>query len=75
MVEQGTIFKLRLKTKTPKANGIDIAQWVMIVSNRRIKFIDKNLFPMSSGESERASERENERSGVRERSEQCGASE
>ena len=52
MVEQGTIFKLRLKTKTPKANGIDIAQWVMIVSNRRIKFIDKNLFPMSSGASE-----------------------
>ena len=32
-------------------------------------------FPMSFGSSERASERMNERSGVRERSEQCGASE
>ena len=31
----------------------------------RIQFVDINLFPMSSGESELASEQTNERSGAR----------
>ena len=44
------------------------AQWVGTEGNRRIQF-------MSSRVCERASERMNERSGARERSKQCGASE
>ena len=36
------------------------ARWVEMISNRRIKFIDKNLFPMSSGVSERVGKRANE---------------
>ena len=51
------------------------AQWVETAWNRRIQFMDKNLFPMSSGTREWASERTNERSGARERSGQCGTSE
>ena len=39
------------KTTTP--------QWVQMIWNRRIHFIDKNLFPMSSVASEWASERTN----------------
>ena len=42
------------------------AQWVETVSNRRIQFGDKTLFPMSSGKSEFASEPTNERSGANE---------
>ena len=46
-----------------------------LVWNRRVNFVDKNHFPMSSGVSEWASERTNERRGARERSEQCVANE
>ena len=53
----------------------NVSQWAETAWNRRIQFIDINRFPMSSGASEWASERTNERSGARERSEQCGASE
>ena len=52
-----------------------LAQRVETVCNRRLYFVDKNVFPMSSGASEGASERTNESSGAREQSEQCGASE
>ena len=43
------------------------------VWNRRLQFININLFPMSSGASEQAREQMNERSGACEQSEQCGA--
>ena len=48
--------------------------WVEMIGNRRVHFIAKNLFPMSSGVSKWASERRNERSGARELSDQCGES-
>ena len=53
------------------------AQWFETVWNRLIQFKDINLFPMSSGASERmnAADRAHERSGACERSEQSGASE
>ena len=51
------------------------AQWAQMIWNRRMQFIDINRFPMSSGVSEWARERTNERSGAREQSELCGASE
>ena len=50
------------------------AQWVETGWNRRVHSVDENLFPTSSEVREWASERTNERSGARERSEQCGAS-
>ena len=52
-----------------------VALWVKIVRNRRIQFTEINLFPMSSGASEWASEQSNERRGARKRSEQCEARE
>ena len=48
--------------------------WVEMVWNRRIQSIDKNLFPMSSGVSERASDGMSAAERC-ECSEQCGASE
>ena len=51
------------------------ALWVKRVWNRCIHFIDKNLFPISSGAREWASDRANERSGAREWSKWCGTSE
>ena len=42
------------------------AQRVETVWNRRIQFVDKNLFPKSSGVSDWVGERANERSGARE---------
>ena len=52
--------------------GMDVGS-IHIKSRHSFKI--KKLFPMNSGVSERASEWANERSGARERSEQCGASE
>ena len=51
------------------------SQWFQMIWNRRIQLVDQNLFPISSGVSEWASEGTNERSEGREQSEQCGASE
>ena len=50
-------------------------QWAETVRNWGVHFIDKNHFPMSSRVSEWVSERTNERSVARERSEQCRACE
>ena len=55
--------------------GAAKVQRVETVWNWRIQFIDINLFPISSGASECASERTNERSGARKPSEQRRESE
>ena len=50
------------------------AQWVETVWNRCVHIMDKNLFPMSSGVSEWASQRTNKCNGAREWRKQYGAS-
>ena len=46
---------------------VTAAQWVETLFNRHIQFKDMNLFPVSSG----VSERENEGSGARERAQRA----
>ena len=46
------VFDYEVANRGLEPTRRDTAQWAETVRNRRIQFIDKNLFPMSSGVSE-----------------------